>query len=283
MSSPNSSPVIHLRSVPLSRLPLPSLSVTLTSAPLDSSAPLELLNLTDRQHASSRDVHIDVQPKDGDPLMKTIDTRFAGSFAYTARYPINNSPKSKTTTHVRRATSSSRSCDDDDGVSTTSTTEADLNREFEVEAEADSNTELTSVIGDDDELSELGLEFEPPLPIPPPSSSIRRLRLPPLHRQPASLVSLTQIPPRHAFEVECLPGDQWIPMSVFAGVKSSRPPSPWGSANVSDALRALPRSSTSTRVSRAGCLKGVSGLLRALWRRVTAVGGVILHEFTKDL
>ena len=71
----------------LSRLPLPSFSIVLTR-PDASGAPVELLNLKDFQRASRRELHVSLQPKEGDPLMKTIDTRFASSLVYDVDYAV---------------------------------------------------------------------------------------------------------------------------------------------------------------------------------------------------
>ncbi|KAJ3514765.1 hypothetical protein NMY22_g14635 [Coprinellus aureogranulatus] len=103
--------------MPLSRLPLPSLSVVLTSSSLDG--PVELFNMTDSGHALRREIHLNTQPKDDDPLMKTLDTRFAGSFAYSATYTTDKGATA--TAHVHHASAasagspSSSSDDSDDG------------------------------------------------------------------------------------------------------------------------------------------------------------------------
>ncbi|TEB29501.1 hypothetical protein FA13DRAFT_646172 [Coprinellus micaceus] len=75
----------------LSRLPLPSFSIVLTR-PDESGAPVELLNLKDFQRASRRELHLNLQPKDEDPLMKTIDTRFSGSLTYDVDYAVRFFP-----------------------------------------------------------------------------------------------------------------------------------------------------------------------------------------------
>lgn len=78
--------------MPLSRLPLPSFSLVLTCDPPDGSGPpVEVLVMKDWAHASRREVHLNLQPKDDDPLMKTVDTRFAGSVAYDVVYSVSSS------------------------------------------------------------------------------------------------------------------------------------------------------------------------------------------------
>ena len=46
------------------------------------------MNLKDFQRASRRELHVNLQPKGDDPLMKTTDTRFAGSLMYDVDYAV---------------------------------------------------------------------------------------------------------------------------------------------------------------------------------------------------
>jgi hypothetical protein len=73
---------------------MPSFSVALTQS--SPSGPLvEVLSMQDFGHASKRKLHLSVQPGDNDPLMKTVDTRFSGSFAYDVEYSVRPySPRS---------------------------------------------------------------------------------------------------------------------------------------------------------------------------------------------
>ena len=75
---------------------LPEFSLVLTSIEEDG-APVEVFALKDPRKALRRQVHINLsrsrtkpklQPANDDPLMKTVDTRFAGSLAYDAEYLV---------------------------------------------------------------------------------------------------------------------------------------------------------------------------------------------------
>lgn len=102
----------------LSNRPLPSFTLVLTRPSVEgSSTPVEVLVMRDWQQASRREVHLNFQPRDDDPLMKTVDTRFAGSLAYDADYA--------------NATTSSLSS------SSTSTHDVELDTEFEAETEGE--------------------------------------------------------------------------------------------------------------------------------------------------
>jgi hypothetical protein len=68
---------------------MPSFSVALTrSSP--SGALVEVLSMQDFGHASKRALHLSFQPGDNDPVMKTVDTRFPGSFAYDVEYSVRS-------------------------------------------------------------------------------------------------------------------------------------------------------------------------------------------------
>ena len=73
---------------------LPSFSVALTrSSP--SGALVEVLSVQDFGQATKRGLHLSFQPSDNDPLMKTVDTRFPGSFVYDVEYSVcPGSPRS---------------------------------------------------------------------------------------------------------------------------------------------------------------------------------------------
>ena len=74
---------------------MPSFSFVLTgSSPCHG--PTELLAMHDCKPASRRQLQLNFQPMDGNMLMRTIDTRFAGSFAYDVDYYVRSSPKCQT-------------------------------------------------------------------------------------------------------------------------------------------------------------------------------------------
>ena len=69
---------------------LPSFSLALTqSAPMGET--VEVLALNELGDPSKREVHLSFQPKDDDPLMKTVDTRFSGTLGYEFEYPVSTS------------------------------------------------------------------------------------------------------------------------------------------------------------------------------------------------
>ncbi|TEB29197.1 hypothetical protein FA13DRAFT_1793296 [Coprinellus micaceus] len=116
----------------LSRLPLPSFTIV----------------LTEHRGASYTSVS---SPKDEDPLMKTIDTRFSGSLTYDVDYAVAHPLRLR----VPLLLPSRKTRDDAASIaSSTSTNEVDLNSEFA----ADDN----SVTSSDYEVGELG-ETNPPL------------------------------------------------------------------------------------------------------------------------
>jgi hypothetical protein len=51
---------------------------------------VEVLTMQDCKPASRRQLHLNFQPKDNDSLMRTVDTRFTGSFAYEVQYPVRH-------------------------------------------------------------------------------------------------------------------------------------------------------------------------------------------------
>ncbi|TEB29470.1 hypothetical protein FA13DRAFT_1863683 [Coprinellus micaceus] len=144
---------------------LPSFLLVLTqSAPMGES--IEVLTLKDFRDASRREVHLSFQPRDDDPLMKTVDTRFSGTLGYEVEYSVTGSFSS--------LLSMVSTDDEDDTASSTSTMELDLNREFEAELGFETDSKVDTVFESDVEVS------GPVLP---------------LHRQPAALLSLAQAPP----------------------------------------------------------------------------------------
>jgi hypothetical protein len=52
---------------------------------------IEVLALKDFRDASRREVHLSFQPRDDDPLMKTVDTRFSGTLGYEVEYFVSSS------------------------------------------------------------------------------------------------------------------------------------------------------------------------------------------------
>ncbi|TEB29467.1 hypothetical protein FA13DRAFT_1793149 [Coprinellus micaceus] len=229
----------------LSRLPLPSFSIVLTR-PDESGAPVELLNLKDFQRASRRELHLNLQPKDEDPLMKTIDTRFSGSLTYDVDYAdekkaAHRRASASTSSATSGSSLATESEDEDDAASTassTSTNEVDL--DSEIAADNDSVTFSEYEVG---ELGETN---------------------PPLHVQAPSLV-------RSSPCCEC--EAEGIPMRILCGSES-----PTRSRKG--------RSQRDFKPRRNACLRiwlSILRMFRSLWRRLKRVGGVILHDFTKDL
>ncbi|TEB29472.1 hypothetical protein FA13DRAFT_1793151 [Coprinellus micaceus] len=234
-----------MASTPLSHLSrdMPSFSVALTrSSP--SGALVEVLSMQDFGHASKRALHLSFQPGDNDPLMKTVDTRFPGLFAYDVEYSNEKNGSHSTTSATPSSASFSTPTggDEDDTASSAST--MGLDRGFDRELDTESGSDTAT-------LSDCDVD-------------------PPLHRQPAPLASLVQVPalpPRYQkFEVEstttapmCAPGHSLgFPSS---GSQDDFHPSR-GSLNI---------------------VLVILNAFRSLWRRLRKIGGLVFKEFTKDL
>ncbi|KAJ3532270.1 hypothetical protein NMY22_g7813 [Coprinellus aureogranulatus] len=136
--------------MPRSQRPLPSFSLVLTS-PNECGIPVEVLVMKDFSPASRRELHLNLlQPKDDDPLMKTVDTRFAGKLEYEAHYDAEDISDTIST-----------SSSDYGDTSSMSTTESDLNREFALEREMEIRLQEATA-RDDDHIREF--EVKPPRP-----------------------------------------------------------------------------------------------------------------------